>query len=85
MYSPKIREELIKPLYLYSKHLRQPMTRTVDQLLYSGLLRASPPAEVKDLLSGLEGNYLADRCEPSSGSVGEGHFEKHCSGGGQSD
>lgn len=33
MYSPKIREDLIPYLYRLSRHLGQPMTKTVDYLL----------------------------------------------------
>ena len=33
MYSPKIKEELIPYLYRLSRHLGQPMTRTVDQII----------------------------------------------------
>ena len=33
MYSPKIREDLIPYLYRLSRHLGQPMTKTVDSIL----------------------------------------------------
>jgi len=33
MYSPKIREDLIPYLYRLSRHLGQPMTKTVNQFL----------------------------------------------------
>lgn len=33
MYSPKIREDLIPYLYRLSRHLGQPMTKTVNQFI----------------------------------------------------
>ena len=33
MYSPKIREDLIPYLYKLSRHLGQPMTKTVNQFI----------------------------------------------------
>lgn len=37
MYSPKIREDLIPYLYRLSRHLGQPMTKTVDHFLRQGI------------------------------------------------
>ncbi len=50
MYSPKIDESLIRPLYFYSKYLEQPMTRTVNQLLYESLSRRDLPKEAQELI-----------------------------------
>ena len=44
-YSPKIRSELIKPLYHYSKSIGTPMTKTVNRLITKGLLLEPLPAE----------------------------------------
>ncbi len=38
MYSPKINEDLIPYLYRLSRHLGQPMTRTVNSILKEALL-----------------------------------------------
>jgi len=45
VYSPKIRNDLIKPLYHYSKSIGKPMTKTVNRLLTRGLLLEPLPAE----------------------------------------
>lgn len=37
MYSPKIKEDLIPYLYQLSRHLGQPMTKTVDYFLRQGI------------------------------------------------
>lgn len=37
MYSPKIREDLIPYLYNLSRHLGQPMTKTVNQFIEQAL------------------------------------------------
>ena len=37
MYSPKIREDLIRKLYLIGKSTRQPMTKVVDHILRQAL------------------------------------------------
>lgn len=60
VYSPKIREELIPALYHYSQHLNEPMTRTVDRLLYRALKEESLPDSASSLLPNGEDPYFRE-------------------------
>ena len=60
MYSPKIRDELIPVLYHYSKHMEEPMTRTVDRMIYRSLRQAPLPSEASIQLPDLSHPYFRD-------------------------
>ena len=45
MYSPKIRDDLIPPLYQWAKRLEIPMTRLVSSLLAHAIERLEQGAE----------------------------------------
>lgn len=60
VYSPKIREELIPALYHYSKHLEEPMTRTVDRLIYRALMEEPLPDSANSLLPSGDDPYFRE-------------------------
>ena len=52
MYSPKIKEDLIAPLYLKAKAHGKPMTKIVDSMLRSQVNRELTTEDLQFLLSG---------------------------------
>lgn len=65
VYSPKVNEDLIPPLYHYSKSIGKPMTKTVNRLITRGLLLEPLPAKAieslpKDALDTMRRKGLED-------------------------
>ena len=61
MYSPKIREEVVRVLYRMAKDRQMPMTELVHELLVGALERSELPAEADRLFEQV--SRVADRPE----------------------
>jgi hypothetical protein len=68
MYSPKIDEALIRPLYFTAKERKQPMTQLVSELIFEALVSRQIPDEAARHLDAARFKYRATS-QPQSQKV----------------
>ncbi len=66
MYSPKIDEALIRPLYFTAKDQRKPMTQLVSELIFEALVAREIPDEAAQYLDVARFKYRTQTQEPET-------------------